>query len=234
MGKIPDAYDPIFAEVSTHFNLPANFLKALAWNESRFKADATPIGADGKAASSAVGFFQTLKATVDFYNASSGTTVPMTMEDMKDPGKSAMVGAWLITKILQAYKGSGVSALAPDWTNPVFAGLVALGYVAGWSNEQGVAHLAPYVARQGAPVTPANVAKAAMMAYPKGTIYSDGHGYMSDPALLKHVQNIAHDYATLEGLSGTSPAPGGGSAGKSGLIALAAIGLGLFVAKGRG
>jgi hypothetical protein len=69
---------------------------------------------------------------LEHFNAENGTS--LTVEDMNGPdGKN--VAGWLLDRIATAY---GTSGLAIDWTSRDFVALVALGYLAGWADPNGV------------------------------------------------------------------------------------------------
>ncbi len=198
MAKIPDTYDSLFEEWGIRRGVPPEFLKALSWHESGFKPAARPVDKKGKPISSATGFFQVLKATVELFN-SEAKEAHFTIDDMTDPAKATQVGSWLVAKIVKTYDASGAPDLRTDWQDPIYAGLVALGYVAGWSDKQGVAAIGTRLHNRGytAKLTPGVVAEYARQWYPDSAIYNTGGGYMSDPALLTHVKKIAADYADL-------------------------------------
>jgi hypothetical protein len=206
MTTIPNTYDAIMAP---HLGvIPIGFAKSLAWHESSFKPDARPVGKDGKLLSSAVGLFQPLKATTAAFAQATGK--PYTQADMTDPAKNAEVGLWLLNRIVAAYAVKHPKSLAMDWSSPVYASMVALGYVVGESDKQGVGAIVGRMEGTGLAPGPKlnlpNVLTLAGATWPKLAIYNDGHGAWSDPALASHVAKIVRDYRALAGLPPASPA----------------------------
>ena len=239
-SNIPTIYDLVFKEVSG--GVPVPFMKATAWSETRYKADATPPPA---ANSSAIGLFQMLDRTRGDFN--KATEKSYTREDMKDPRKSAEAGAWHMRQIAREYARVAPSVFGIkgqagtfDWTNPRNVGLVSLGYTAGWSDVQGVAAVVRKMLEGGiAPdrITVDTVIQTGQKLWPKGTIYVDPKLQVvnpttkkkegpqwSDPVLAKHVNQIVTDYiAQSGGLTSSGQVTVEKSSGAGKILLLSAI-----------
>jgi len=221
-SRIPHTYDALFHKWGELSKIPPAFLRALDWNESRFKQDIQAHDPKtGQPISSAIGWGQILKGTLGDFNKATGGD--FTMKDMEEPDKNLHVGTWLLTKIVAEYLKN--TKLKENWNDPNWAGLVAMGYGAGWSAQYGVARIVHDLQMAGVPddqITldrvvheaqvlspnlPTNVQRIYNPAWkmqnigtaasPKWHWVSTGKpdtGYMSDPAILAHEKQIVADY----------------------------------------
>lgn len=196
---IPNTFDSIF-DAHASKEVPAAFLKSLAWHESKFNPEAKPPKSAG---SSALGLFQLLKSTVAEFAKATGK--PYKHPQMVRPTQATEVGAWLVRQTV--HRLDKYAKLPANWKDPTYVGLVALAHTAGNSVVQGVPHLVTLTRKAGQQVTVANVVAMAQKSFPKSTIYDTGNGYMSDPALHRHVERITSDYFALAGLPIPRPTP---------------------------
>ena len=203
---IPKTYDALFKKYGTP-DIPKNFLKALAWSESRFNPKAK------SPSSSCTGLFQIMKGTLDDFNKANGTK--LSMSAMTDPKANTRVACWHLRTIINTYKERVPALLSPDWTKLGWVSLLVLGWGAGWSPVGGVIQIVDQLLRTVEPdkITLDTVIQAAGVLHPKSTIYADpklrdadGYGpYMSDPTLRTYVLATVQRFYTLGG-AGTAAA----------------------------
>ena len=178
MTAIPRTFDDAMG--ANRGTVPLAFLRALAWSESSMNPTAQAPG------SSAVGLFQILQWTLqDFERRHDFPGM-----DRTNPSDATALAVDLLDQMVRTYAARG---LREDWSDPNFVGLVALGYKAGWSNVQGVAHVLGTLPRSA--WTVGGVTSAASALFPKSRLWgSGGGGYMSDPALRRAVERVVDDY----------------------------------------
>lgn len=223
----PSTYDAAF-RLHGH-GIPVDYLRALAWSESGLRADARAKG------STATGLFQILRPTWDDYERRHGYPGL----DRTNPDDATELAADLLDQVTRAYAAAG---LPPDWPDREYARLVTLGYKAGWSRQQGVAHALAALPRSSWDAE--SVVAQSSLDFPRSHIWATGDGgYMSDPALLAAVDKVADAYLGSESSADAArtraPGAGAGGAGSGAgwllLLGLAAgAGLAWSSSKGKG
>jgi hypothetical protein len=206
IAEATDGFDEYFQSSGKRWDVPWELLRVIAYHESGITTFAHAVDSDGEPVSSALGVMQTIKATVDTYNKANGTTLHHpTLKQLKagydwrtasvceEPEKSIDVGAWLLHTIVGLYAKNGIKI---DWHWPSDVGLVLLAY--GGGSElvpKIVGKMAQKMPRED--LTVANVIAVASKAYPDEPGYNNGHGFLSDPALAKHIRRELLDCAKL-------------------------------------
>jgi hypothetical protein len=197
MSGIPTTFDALIQRVAQ--GIPLAFIKSLIFHESGMKPAARPVNSKGKVVSSATGLGQILEPALEGFNKANG--YKYTMKDMEDPEKNLMVTVWLIKLIIKTYKEN--TKLVENWDDPNWIGFLYMGYTAGYSTKQGVAYLVSTMEKKGIPanqITPETVRLLAMKLFPSSKIYNNGGGYMSEPLLMKSINNKTRDYFALRGM----------------------------------
>jgi len=118
MAPIPKTYDGNFEFVGKAFGLPPKLLKAIAYY------DGPPIPHRRG------GLMRISKTQAADYGR---LVAPLKPSDLLEVQVSITVAAWLVQRIVDAYKVGPVSEIEAAWHNPQYAGLVLLGYQAGYA-----------------------------------------------------------------------------------------------------
>lgn len=139
-APLPRTFDPIFARHAGP-DLPIEFLRALAWSESRMNPSAR-----GR---SAWGLLQIVERVRAHYNETHRTSYARA--HLLDPAINVAIAAWLLRTIRTSYATHhpDVPNLRADWSNPRFVELLVFGWNAGYSERAGVGLVVGWLERQG-------------------------------------------------------------------------------------
>jgi len=135
----PEQRATLWAHVGLKHDLPAWFLDALAWGESRFDTDART--------GSFVGILQVGPMVLEGYNKANTTNYKES--DLTSPTINAEIAAWQIRRIIDEYQAtsrrSAIPELSEDWTSADWILLVLAGWNSGWSHKAGVLKVAKFL-----------------------------------------------------------------------------------------
>ncbi len=179
-------YDALFCHFGELAQLPPALLKAVAVVESSLNPAAQAPD------SSAIGLGQITTVALREFNRRMH--VDYTLEELTDPALNLQIVSFVLTCAVTALKKAG---LKEDWLDPLWVGLVCLGYTAGYSARQGVAGLVQALQRRGEPITLEAVVHEARRSFPRSRFWvspelTDARGlgpFMSDSRLLARVQH---------------------------------------------
>ena len=132
---LPTTFDALFRSFAP--GVPVNFMRSLAWHESRMNPS--------ESNDPAWGLMQITPVVVQ------GTGY--SMQDMLDPKKNVQIAGGLLSRIVDTYKRHPSKNLKEDWSNPEFVKLVLAGWNSGYSEGGGVGKVASYLEQRGIPVT---------------------------------------------------------------------------------
>jgi hypothetical protein len=138
---LPRTFDPIFDR--HRGSIPRNFLRALAWSESRLN----PQSSSGPA----WGLMQLLDQVRVGFNERYGAGYAR--EQLLDPNVNVQIGTDLIKRIAAGYAKHPDRNMKTNWGNPEFVKLVVAGWNSGYSEGGGVGKVASYLEQRGIPVT---------------------------------------------------------------------------------
>lgn len=129
------AFDAVFAAHGQ--GLPVPYLRALAYRESGLE----PAAHTGRAR----GLLQVVPVVLRDFNARADTH--FTERDLTDPVINVTIAATTLRAIIDGYQRhhADVPNLREDWSNPAFAELLTLGWVAGFSERAGVGKVVRYL-----------------------------------------------------------------------------------------
>lgn len=136
---IPHEYDALLAYYGG--GLPLEFLRALAWNESRMNPQSV-------SETGATGIMQIVQSVRKGFNDANGAS--FTRADLLRADVNIAMGAWLLNRIVRAWTAKHPS-LQPDFASPRYVALLVLGYNAGWSEAAGVGRVVGGLEREGWP-----------------------------------------------------------------------------------
>lgn len=144
-GALPQSYDVLFNRYRNR--LPVEYLRALAYQESRFNAS------ESKA--SYWGLLQVGEDVIKGYNERHGTTYELA--DVLDPELNVRMAAETLNRIVVAYNKHPSPNLQENWANPEYVKLITAGWNSGYSEKAGVGKVATWLEARGLPVTHDNV-----------------------------------------------------------------------------
>ena len=113
--------------------IPLAFLRVMALLRSGMKSNYSRKGSGGLFAISA----SVLKA-YDKKFPQSVMPEDRKFEDLGDPHLNTMIAIWVINNIMSYYARHYPNTMKPDWKNPEYVGLIAYGFVAGYSEPKGI------------------------------------------------------------------------------------------------